>query len=103
VSDKTEVGDFTRRNLYYASLKFMQPAKRKEITNARLPTVHAVRTCYFTMTTSPLWMGRGRSAHWIVTLLKFTGIPAHISGSGLSQTWKCRCGSVELPDEPSFP
>jgi hypothetical protein len=33
---KTEVGDFTRRNLYYASLKFTQPAKRKEITKTRL-------------------------------------------------------------------
>jgi hypothetical protein len=26
------VGDFTRRNIYYASLKFTQRAKRKEIT-----------------------------------------------------------------------
>ena len=34
---KIEVGDFTRCNLYYASVKFTQPAKRKEITNDAPP------------------------------------------------------------------
>ena len=29
---KIKVGDFTRPDLYYASLKFTQPAKGKEIT-----------------------------------------------------------------------
>jgi hypothetical protein len=29
---KIKVGDFTRPDLYYASLKFKQPAKGKEIT-----------------------------------------------------------------------
>jgi hypothetical protein len=39
-------------------------------------------------------MGRGRSAHRIVMLLKFTGIPAHIKGSGLSQT--LRRNAIEI-------
>jgi hypothetical protein len=39
------VGDFTRCNLYYASLKFTQPAKRKEITTDQCPdAMHVART-----------------------------------------------------------
>ena len=41
------MGDFTRPNLYYASLKFTQPAKRKEITKTRPDGMDAVAELLF--------------------------------------------------------
>ena len=51
---KIEVGDFTRCNIYYASVKFTQPPKRKEITNDAPPdTRQAQQGTDWTLATNP--------------------------------------------------